>query len=135
MIDVIIRSNQALLFTAEGDENNRATRLGTLRQTARQFNQSGCAGSVVVGAVMDFALARRQAALAATAQMIVMGANYNDLALQLRIRAGENAHHVERWRLAANNVNRKVNCLSLNRKSQKIGTIYRRTFTLWFTTP
>ena len=57
-------------------------------------SKSGDARSVVVRAVMNLAFARRQAAFAAAAEMIVVRADHDRFVLQLRIRAVENADDV-----------------------------------------
>ena len=76
LVAVVLGAEQAAFLAAEQDENEPAA-LAVLHggEAACQLQDGGGARTVVVGAVMDFlfGLVLRQAALAAEAQMIVMG--------------------------------------------------------------
>src|SRR5438477_5410932 len=83
ILDVKIRAEQAFLFAAKRDEDERAFQVPSLRrEDARQFKQPGDAGCVVVRAVMDVACARGETSLAAASQVIVVRADDDDLILQ-----------------------------------------------------
>ncbi len=56
MINVVVRTKQTFFFTTESGKNDRASRaLG--RKDAREFEHARNAGSVIVGAMMNFAFA------------------------------------------------------------------------------
>src|SRR6185295_5726477 len=90
MIDVVIRTQQPFLFAAESHEDDGAARPELLRtKQTRQLEHAGGARSVVVSAVMYLACARRQAAFAAVAEVIVVRADCDDFVFQGWIRAIE----------------------------------------------
>src|SRR4029077_15819058 len=76
VLAVVGRAKQSALFAAEGDEYQPPALPAGLGKAARQFHERGRARAVIVGAVVNGALGvPRQAAEAAVAQVIVVGAD------------------------------------------------------------
>src|SRR5215813_14790273 len=82
IVDVSLRPDQPGFFGAEGDEDKAAAKLAALAaEDAREFEQAGSPRSVVVRAVMNVRRIRREAALAAMSEMVVMGPDDDVFAL------------------------------------------------------
>ena len=73
--------------------------------------------------MMNFAGPRRQAALTAPSQMIIVGANHNGFILQLWITAREDADDVEGRRLATNDLGVEIQLECSNRKLAGISPV------------
>src|SRR6185295_19328737 len=105
MIDVVIRSQQSFYFTTESNENQRAFQLRSLgAKDARQFDQSGRAGSVVVSAVMYLAGLRRETILATTTEVIIMRADDDRFVFKNRIGSFKHADYVVRGNFGTHDV-------------------------------
>src|SRR5262245_21442841 len=73
IVDISLRPYQPGFFGAERYEDEAAAKLAALAaEDAREFEQAGRPRSVVVRAVMNVRRIRRQAALAAVPEMVVM---------------------------------------------------------------